>query len=81
MKFMRYLPDCKIDRLDLEGEALNCPNLQAKWIRLWSDERLRLIGYQNEMKKLRLSKDIYFDHGPQKGERRDGEWIRPPGKI
>jgi hypothetical protein len=77
-----FAQDCKIDRLDLEGEALNCPNLQAKWIRMWSDERLRLAGFQNEMKRLRLTKDIYYDHGPQKGEKdEDGEWKRPPGKI
>lgn len=74
--------DCKIDRLDLESEAIRCPNLQAKWVRIWSEQRWILVKYLNEMKKLRLDKDIFYDHGPQKGEKDpDGEWVRPPGKI
>ena len=77
-----FAKDCQIDRLDLESEAVRCPNLQAKWVRLWAEERQRHVYYLNQMKKLRLDKDIFYDHGPQKGDKdRDGEWVRPPGKI
>lgn len=52
--------DSKINPLDLSGESLNTPKLHGKYLKIMSDERLKLRKLKANLSELVLAKTEYF---------------------
>jgi len=73
--------DSKIDRTELGEEALNIPQLHAKYIKIFTAEKLFFRKLQAEMDVLKRDKHQFFTDGPTK-ESEDKNWHYPArGKI
>lgn len=52
--------DAKINPLDLSGESLNTPKLHGKYLKILSEERLKLKKLRSSKDELTLAKTEYF---------------------
>ena len=52
--------DAKINPLELASESLNTPKLHGKYLKIMSDERLRLRKLRTDRSELILAKTEYF---------------------
>jgi hypothetical protein len=52
--------DCKVDRTELGEEALKLPKMHAKYLRVFSEERLTLRKMEEDRKQLVLLKHDYY---------------------
>ena len=52
--------DIKIDKTELDKEALKTPQLHNKYMNILNDEKLLMFKYENEQKKLRKYKWLYY---------------------
>lgn len=55
-----WAQDAKINPLDLSGESLNTPKLHGKYLKILSEERLRLKKLRSSKDELILAKTEYF---------------------
>ena len=55
-----WAKDAKINPLDLSGESLNTPKLHGKYLKILSEERLRLKKLCANKSELILAKSEYF---------------------
>lgn len=57
---LEWSKDSKINPLDLSGESLNTPKLHGKYLKMLSEERLRLKKLNASKSELTLAKTEYF---------------------
>lgn len=55
-----WAQDAKINPLDLSGESLNTPKLHGKYLKILSEERLKLKKLRSSKDELILAKTEYF---------------------
>lgn len=55
-----WATDAKINPLDLSSESLNTPKLHGKYLKILSEERLRLKKLKSSKDELMLAKTEYF---------------------
>lgn len=55
-----WADDCKIDRLNIEGEIIRFAKIHSKYLSLYMENRRRLDRSSNELNKLRGQKRRYF---------------------
>ena len=73
--------DAKIDPHELTDESKRIYDLQAKYLELWTTERLILKTAQLDMKRLELAKQEFLIQGPSKETEKKG-WKYPvSGKV
>ena len=52
--------DCKIDETELSHESIKTPALHAKYLKIYSDQRLKLRSLKLKQKELRLKLSDYY---------------------
>lgn len=72
--------DSEIDKTELGDEALRIANLHSKWLRVLTQERLKLLKYEAELKTLRKDKYEFYSQGPTK-ETNERGWEMPARGI
>lgn len=55
-----WAEDCVINDQDIGGSALITPNIQAKYLRILVDYKLKKVKLTNELTDLKLNKSKYF---------------------
>ena len=75
-----WAEDSKIDRTQLDTEALKIPELHSKYIKIYSGERMVLLRLEAEMSRLKLDKYEFYTQGPSQ-EHIDKGWDYPGGRI
>lgn len=55
-----WATDSKINPLDLSGESLNTPKLHGKYLKILSEERLKLKKLKASLSELTFAKTEYF---------------------
>jgi hypothetical protein len=58
--------DCEVDKTELGDESLKTINLHSKYMRLYKEEKLKLIKLKKEYGKLYLAKHEFYSMGPSK---------------
>lgn len=53
--------DCTIDKYAMDDESLNIPVLHNKYLKIWSQERMRYHKYNEERKTLRIQLTEYYN--------------------
>jgi hypothetical protein len=74
--------DSQLDRTKLDLAALDIAKMHAKYIRILSNERMLLLKYEADYKRLKFDKYEYYDEGPS--EDTPKEWLQespPRGRI
>jgi hypothetical protein len=71
-----WAEDSKIDVTELGTCSANIQQLHARYLRFFSDEKLRLRKLETELKKLKLEKYEFYSTGETK-ESRDRGWTFP----
>jgi hypothetical protein len=66
--------DSKIDALNLSSESLNTPKLHGKYLKILSEERLRLKKLRTSKSELILAKSDYFTGRMDKSELDSRGW-------
>lgn len=75
-----WAKDCEIKHTNLEETSRNTPLLHAKYLRIYSDEKLRLVSLEMSQKKLLKKKWLYYN-GKMTKEEIDAEgWEYDPFK-
>ena len=69
--------ESKIDKSNLLEESVRVPDLHAKWLKIWVDERLLMLRLTQEAAKLALSKHDWLSTGDTKESIELG-WMMPP---
>jgi hypothetical protein len=69
--------DSVIDRTELGDSAAEISKLHAKYLRYFTDEKLRHILLMSKMKQLRLAKHEHYTQGASKETLAKG-WTMPP---
>lgn len=76
-----WAEDSKINRERLDEELIKISILHAKYFKIFSNERLVLMKYQDELKVLKKMKYDFYTQGPTK-ETIELGWEMPPiGKV
>jgi hypothetical protein len=75
--------DAQIDKTNLAEEALRIPLLHHTYSKLYVRHIMILRKLEGQLKKLRLEKAMFYQHGPSSfKEARDANWKLPPqGKV
>lgn len=68
--------DSEIDPTEIGSEALKIPKLHSKYLRMLTEERIRLRMLESDMKVLRKDKYEMYTMGPTK-EHKDMGWEIP----
>ena len=53
--------DCKVDKSELDNEALRIPELHSKYYKLYIREKISLRSYEEDSKKLYKDKWEYYN--------------------
>ena len=69
--------DSEIDITDLAHQSIKTSKLHAKYMKMYSEERLLLRKYEQEAKRLKLLKYEFYTLGPSKESQALG-WEHPP---
>ena len=72
--------DANIDINHLDRESLQIPKLHGKYLKFLSNERLLLIKYQADFKKLKLLKFEYYSGSLDEETLKERNW-KPWGKL
>lgn len=75
-----WLADAKIDSTQLDQESLKTPLIHAKWLKLYTDERMKLKIQKANLAKLKLEKYRFYLEGSSEESRARG-WEHPGSKI
>ena len=73
--FDSWNKDCKIDETELSRESLNTPSLHGKYLRMFSDERLKLRSLKLKQKQLAQTLVEYY-----KGDLNNPEDLKAVGR-
>jgi len=73
--------DSKIDPTELGEESIKIPKLHHKYYQIFAQERLKLLKFTSELKKLKLEKYEFFSQGPNDETRAKGWEMPPKGMI
>ena len=73
--------DSKIDPTELGEELNKIPKLHHKYYQIFAQERLKLLKFTSELKKLKLEKYEFFSQGPNDETRAKGWEMPPKGMI
>lgn len=71
-----WTKDCIVDRTELAEESLKTISLHSKYMRIYKEEKLKLIKLKQEHSKLRLAKHEFYSMGPSKETEKLG-WEMP----
>jgi hypothetical protein len=66
--------DAVINPSDLSGESLKIPKLHSKYYKIFSTERLTLLKYESEYKRLKMLKYDWLDAKLSRDELKDLGW-------
>ncbi len=77
----QWAQDVEMDPSELASEALKIPKLHHRYYRIFSDERLRLIQQQEELKVLLLDKHTFFTEGHNEDTRKLGWQLPARGTV
>jgi hypothetical protein len=73
--------DARIDRTNLSVESLGINVLHQKYWKIFSQERLRLVKLDQEVKKLRHDKWVFYIQGPTSETVAAGWEMPPSGRV
>lgn len=73
--------DSKIDSTNLHTESLKIPQLHNKYSKIYVSEKLTLLKYEQELKKLIHEKKEFLIFGPTEETEERGWKLPPRGKI
>jgi len=79
--FDQWQKDSHIDRTELGEESIKIPQLHHKYYKFYSNERLQMLKLNEDIKRLKKNKFVWYMGNMSREELDDLEWEQNPLKI